>query len=68
MIKVFKIGGNVVDNDEALGKFLDDFAAIEGDKVLIHGGGKLATRLAAQDELPYHRQAAFRHQHRRNHR
>lgn len=48
MIKVFKIGGNVVDNDEALSKFLDDFAAIEGEKVLIHGGGKLATRLARQ--------------------
>ncbi len=48
MIKVFKIGGNVVDNDEALSRFLDDFAAIEGEKVLIHGGGKLATRLCQQ--------------------
>lgn len=48
MIKVFKIGGNVVDNDEALARFLDDFASIEGDKVLIHGGGKLATRLSKQ--------------------
>lgn len=48
MIKVFKIGGNVVDNDEALSKFLDDFAAIDGEKILIHGGGKLATRLSKQ--------------------
>lgn len=48
MIKVFKIGGNVVDNDEALARFLDDFAAIDGEKVLIHGGGKLATRLSKQ--------------------
>ena len=48
MIKVFKIGGNVVDNEEALNKFLDDFAAIQGSKMLVHGGGKLATRLSKQ--------------------
>lgn len=46
MITVYKIGGNVVDNPEALGRFLDDFARIEGPKVLVHGGGKEATRLS----------------------
>ena len=48
MIKIIKIGGNVVDNEEALERFLDDFASIDGGKVLVHGGGKLATRLCQQ--------------------
>lgn len=46
MINVVKIGGNVIDNPEALSGFLADFAKIEGRKVLVHGGGKEATRLA----------------------
>jgi acetylglutamate kinase len=36
---VIKIGGNVVDDDISLSSFLKDFAAIEGFKILIHGGG-----------------------------
>lgn len=48
MITVVKIGGNVIDNAEALSRFLDDFSRLEGPKVLVHGGGKLATRLSAQ--------------------
>ena len=48
MIKVVKIGGNVVDDELALERFLSDFASMEGGKVLIHGGGKLATRLCKQ--------------------
>lgn len=48
-ITVIKIGGNVIDNEEALNAFLARFAAIEGDKILVHGGGKLASRL--QKEL-----------------
>ena len=51
-ITVVKIGGNVIDNDEALKQFVADFAAIEGPKALIHGGGKLATRLAERLEIP----------------
>ena len=43
-LKVIKIGGNVIDNDLALERFLRDFAALEGRKILVHGGGKLATR------------------------
>ncbi len=46
MINVVKIGGNVIDAKEALSAFLKDFAAIEGDKILVHGGGKEATRLS----------------------
>ncbi|MCD7962463.1 MAG: acetylglutamate kinase [Rikenellaceae bacterium] len=43
MLKIFKIGGNVVDNPEKLDKFLTDFSTIEGKKILVHGGGKIAT-------------------------
>ncbi len=46
MINVVKIGGNIIDNPEKLGSFLKDFATLEGPKVLIHGGGKEATRLS----------------------
>lgn len=44
---VIKIGGNIIDNEEKLASFIKDFAAVEGLKVLVHGGGKLATKLAA---------------------
>ncbi len=43
---IIKIGGNVVDDESALAQFLDNFAAIQGNKILVHGGGKLATRIA----------------------
>jgi acetylglutamate kinase len=45
---VIKIGGNIIDDEKKLSSFLKDFALIEGKKVLVHGGGKLATKLAAQ--------------------
>lgn len=45
-IKVVKIGGNVVDNPDALISFVDQFKRLAGPKVLIHGGGKEATRLS----------------------
>ena len=37
MIKVIKIGGNVVDNPVLLSEFVKDFAAMPGMKVLVHG-------------------------------
>ncbi len=46
MLKVIKIGGNVVDNPEKLVKFLHDFATIDGPKILVHGGGKIATAIS----------------------
>lgn len=52
MIQVIKIGGNVIDHPQALNDFLHDFAQISGPKVLIHGGGKLATALAARMNIP----------------
>lgn len=42
---IVKIGGNVIDNSQALTAFLKDFAAVDCKKILIHGGGKIATRL-----------------------
>ena len=45
---VIKIGGNIIDDDAKLALFLKSFAALNEKKILIHGGGKLATRLAAQ--------------------
>jgi acetylglutamate kinase len=47
-LKIIKIGGNIIDNDDALQHFLKDFAAIDSPKILVHGGGKLATKLAQQ--------------------
>ncbi len=46
MINVVKIGGNVVDDPKALSAFLADFARMPGRKMLVHGGGKEATRLS----------------------
>ncbi|MCC8117747.1 MAG: acetylglutamate kinase [Bacteroidales bacterium] len=49
---VIKIGGNVVDNPEALERFIADFAAMPGQKILVHGGGKEATRLSKALDIP----------------
>jgi acetylglutamate kinase len=45
---VIKIGGNVIDNESALDLFLKTFAVVEGKKILIHGGGKIATKIGEQ--------------------
>lgn len=52
MIKVVKIGGNVVDNEELLAQFCRQFAALEGPKVLVHGGGVMASRMQEKMGLP----------------
>ena len=45
---VVKVGGKIVEEEETLRQLLQDFAAIEGHKVLVHGGGRSATKLATQ--------------------
>ena len=45
MIKIIKIGGNVVDNPVLLKEFVKDFAAMPGMKVLVHGGGVMASQM-----------------------
>ena len=47
-ITVLKVGGAVVENPESLAQLIRDFAAIEGPKVLVHGGGRSATALATR--------------------
>jgi len=43
---VIKIGGNIIDDEKKLSSFLRSFAEIDDKKILVHGGGKLATKLA----------------------
>lgn len=45
MIRIIKIGGNVVDNPELLRTFVKDFAAMTGMKILVHGGGVMASQM-----------------------
>lgn len=51
-MRVVKIGGNVVDNPQALMSFLKDFSQLAGPKILVHGGGKEATRLGEALGIP----------------
>jgi acetylglutamate kinase len=48
VLYVIKIGGNIIDDEMKLSAFIKTFASIEGKKILVHGGGKLATKLADQ--------------------
>ena len=43
---VIKIGGNIIDDEKKLSSFLRSFSSIDDKKILVHGGGKLATKLA----------------------
>jgi acetylglutamate kinase len=45
-LSVVKIGGNVIENKKELTRFLTLFQKIEGSKILVHGGGKMATQMA----------------------
>ncbi len=45
-LTVIKVGGKIVEEEATLNRFLNDFSSIEGYKVLVHGGGRSATRLA----------------------
>lgn len=46
-LTIVKVGGAIVEDSEKLNELLDNFAAIEGAKVLVHGGGRRATKVAA---------------------
>ncbi|RUT79811.1 acetylglutamate kinase [Ancylomarina longa] len=47
-LTVVKIGGNIIDDSSKLNEFLDAFSNLPGKIVLVHGGGKMATDLAAK--------------------
>ena len=46
-LTIVKVGGAVVEDEAQLAQLLKDFSAIPGRKVLIHGGGRRATQVAA---------------------
>ncbi len=46
MINVIKVGGAIVEDEAQLSALLDSFAQLEGDKILVHGGGRRATKVA----------------------
>ncbi|MDO5446418.1 MAG: acetylglutamate kinase [Prevotellaceae bacterium] len=54
VLSIIKIGGNVIDNPDKLDAFLKQFAEIPSPKILVHGGGKLATKLSAQLGIETH--------------
>lgn len=45
-LTVIKVGGKIVEEEESLKQLLDDFSRIEGHKILVHGGGRSATKIA----------------------
>ncbi|HYK77660.1 MAG TPA: acetylglutamate kinase [Daejeonella sp.] len=47
-LTIIKIGGNVIDHPASLQHFLEIFAVLPGNKILVHGGGKIATELSTQ--------------------
>lgn len=47
-LTIIKVGGKIVENPDTLNALLEDFAAVEGRKLLVHGGGRSATQMAAR--------------------
>lgn len=47
-LTIIKVGGKIVENSESLNSLLKDFAVVEGKKLLVHGGGRSATQMAAR--------------------
>jgi acetylglutamate kinase len=43
MLRIIKIGGNIIDNSSKLQAFLQAFSSLDGPKILVHGGGKIAS-------------------------
>lgn len=46
-VTIIKVGGKIVEDTETLGELLNDFATYPGKKILVHGGGRSATKIAA---------------------
>lgn len=49
---IIKISGNIIDDEQRLDAFLQQFSSLSGKKILVHGGGKLATKMADQLNIP----------------
>lgn len=48
VLKIFKIGGGIIDDESQLRYFLGELARIEGPKILVHGGGKGASQMLSR--------------------
>jgi acetylglutamate kinase len=53
-LHIVKIGGNIIDDPVALDAFLETFSTLKGNKILVHGGGKMATDLGHALGIPQH--------------
>lgn len=53
-LTVIKVGGKIVEEEETLNQFLKDFSTIKGNKLLVHGGGRSATKLAERLGIESH--------------
>src|SRR5574344_1524613 len=53
-LTVVKVGGAVVEDEQQLSQLLKDFSAVEGAKILVHGGGRRATKMAARMGVETH--------------
>ena len=47
-LTIIKVGGKIVEEEDSLRQLLAAFTAVEGHKILVHGGGRSATKVAAQ--------------------
>ena len=59
-LTIVKIGGNIIDEEAQLFAFLNHFSAIPGPKILVHGGGKMATRIGEALQIPQQMQEGRR--------
>lgn len=51
-LTIVKVGGNIIDDPVKLNELLSAFARVQGLKILVHGGGKLATQMAQDMNIP----------------
>lgn len=51
-LQIYKLGGKTIENKEELLRFLNAFGKLSGPKILVHGGGKMATELAQELKIP----------------
>ncbi len=54
MITIIKVGGGIVEDAASLDRLLNDFSFVSGAKILVHGGGRSATRMASQLGIESH--------------
>lgn len=47
-LKIVKIGGKLIEDEAKFTEFLNDFSALDGSKILVHGGGNMATEIAGK--------------------